>query len=155
MPGAVPRVVLDTQLVVRGIIGRRKSAAVALFDFALERVRMVAVASPLLLEEYDSVLRLPEVRRLTDPPLDDDLIQRAIRYIVQRFTVVTGSFKDMDKVPDDVRDNPLVEAALEGAAEVIVSDDIDLLSLKVVKVSGFHPVQIYAPGPFLKFVIER
>lgn len=155
MPGAVPRVVLDTQLVIRGVVGRRKSAAVALFDLALERVRIVAVASPLLLEEYDSVLRLPEVRGLTDPPLDDDLIQRAMRYIVQRFTYVTGSFKDVEKVPDDARDNPLVEAALEGAAEAIVSDDTDLLSLKVVKVSGFRPVQIYAPGPFLKSVLER
>jgi hypothetical protein len=25
--------------------------------------------------------------------------------------------------------------------------------LKVVKVGGFRPVQIYAPGPFLKFVV--
>jgi putative PIN family toxin of toxin-antitoxin system len=153
VPGAVPRAVLDTQLVIRGIVGRRKSAAVALFDLALQGVRVVAVVSPLLLEEYESVLRLPEVRSLTEPPLDDDLIHRAMRYIIERFTVVTGSFKDVDKVPDDVKDNPLIETALEGAAEAIVSDDVDLLSLKVVKVRGFRPVQIYAPGPFLKFVL--
>lgn len=153
MAGAVPKAVLDTQLVIRGIVGRRKSAAVELFDLALEGGRMVAVTSPFLLDECDSVLRLPEVRRLTHPPLDDDLIQRVMRYIVERFTIVTGSFKGLDRVPDDVRDNPLIEAALEGAAEAIVSDDVDLLSLKVVKVRGFRPVQIYAPGPFLKFVV--
>jgi len=96
---------------------------------------------------------LPQARRLTDPPLDHDLIQRAIRYVGERFTVVTGSFKDVDKVPDDFRDNPLIKAALEGVAEAIVSDDIDLLSLKVVKVSGFRPLQINAPGPFLRFVV--
>ncbi|HZL19612.1 MAG TPA: putative toxin-antitoxin system toxin component, PIN family [Polyangia bacterium] len=154
MPGAVPKAVLDTQLVVRGLVRRRKSAAVELFDLALEGVRMLAVTSPVLLEEYESVLRLPHVRGLTNPPLDDDLIQRAIQYIGERFIVVAGAFKDVDKVPDDAKDNPLVEAALEGAAEAIISDDVDLLSLKVVKVRGFRPVQIYAPGPFLKYVLE-
>jgi len=154
VPGAVPKAVLDTQLVVRGLVRRRKSAAVELFDLALEGVRMLAVTSPVLLEEYESVLRLPHVRGLTNPPLDDDLIQRAIQYIGERFIVVAGAFKDVDKVPDDAKDNPLVEAALEGAAEAIISDDVDLLSLKVVKVRGFRPVQIYAPGPFLKYVLE-
>jgi len=115
---------------------------------------MRAVTSPVLLEECQNVLRMPQVRGLTDPPLDDDLIQRALGYIVERFVVVTGSFKHVDKVPDDVRDNPLIEAALEGAVEAIVSDDADLLSLKVVKVHGFRPVHIYAPGPFRKFVLE-
>jgi predicted nucleic acid-binding protein len=110
------KAVLDTQLVVRGLVRRRKSAAVELFDLALEGVRMLAVTSPVLLEEYESVLRLPHVRGLTNPPLDDDLIQRAILYIGERFIVVAGAFKDVDKVPDDAKDNPLVEAALEGAA---------------------------------------
>ena len=90
MPGAVPKAVLDTQLVVRGLVRRRKSAAVELFDLALEGVRMLAVTSPVLLEEYESVLRLPHVRRFTNPPLDDDLIQRAIQYIGERFIVVAG-----------------------------------------------------------------
>jgi putative PIN family toxin of toxin-antitoxin system len=151
VPGAVPKAVLDTQLVIRGLVRRRKSAAVELFDMALEGARMLAVTSPVLLEEYESVLRLPQVRGLTNPPLDDDLIQRAMQYIGERFIVVAGSFTDVDKVPDDAKDNPLIEAALEGAAEAIVSDDVDLLSLKV---RGFRPVQIYAPGPFLKHVLE-
>ena len=112
MPGAVPKAVLDTQLVIRGLVRRRKSAAVELFDLALEGVRIPAVTSPLLLEEYESVLRLPQVRGLTNPPLDDDLIQRAMQYIGERFIVVAGEFKDVDKVPDDAKDNPLIEAAL-------------------------------------------
>ena len=51
---------------------------------------MVTVTSPLLLEEYECVLRLPHVRALTNPPIDDDLIQRAIGYIGERFIVVAG-----------------------------------------------------------------
>jgi predicted nucleic acid-binding protein len=61
---------------------------------------------------------------------------------VPKAVVVAGAFKEVDKVPDDAKDKPLVEAALEGAAEAIVSDDVDLLSLKVVKVRGFRPVQM-------------
>jgi predicted nucleic acid-binding protein len=50
----------------------------------------------------------------------------------------------------DFRDNPVVEAALEVEADTIVSEDGDLLSLKVVRVSGFRPIQVLAPGPFLR-----
>lgn len=153
MAGAGPRVVLDTQLVVRGLVRRRRSAAVELFELALAGARVTAVTSPLLLSEVERVLKQPAIRGLARPPLDDDLIERAMRFIGERFTVVPGTFQDVHKVPEDAKDNPLVEAALEGDAEAIVSDDEDLLSLKVVKVSGFRPVQVYAPGPFLKHVL--
>jgi hypothetical protein len=54
--GAVLEAVLDTQLVIRGLVRRRRSAAVELFDLALEGVRVRAVTSPLLLGECESVL---------------------------------------------------------------------------------------------------
>ena len=47
---------------------------------------MVAVTSPLLLEECESVLSLSHVRALTNPPLDDDLIQRQMRYADRAWT---------------------------------------------------------------------
>jgi predicted nucleic acid-binding protein len=100
------------------------------------------------------VLRLPQIRTLAVPSLDDELIERVVRYLGERFFVVPGAFKDVEKVPADAKDNPLIEAALEAAAEAVVSDDIDLVSLKVVKVRGFLPLQIYAPGPFLKYALE-
>jgi len=152
--GAAPEAVLDTQLIVRGLVRRRRSAAVELFDLGLEGVRLVAVTSPVLLEEVERVLKQPNIRAIATPPLDDDLIERAVRYIGERFLVVAGSFRDVDKVPKDSKDNPLIEAALEGDVEAIVSDDDDLLSAKVVRVRGYRPVQIYAPGPFLKYVLR-
>ena len=154
MAADAPRVVLDTQIIVRGLVRRRTSAAVELFDLALESRRIVGVISPMLLDECARVLKMSEIRTMaTNPPLDDDLIERAVRYIGERFTVVPGDFQDVDRVPTDAKDNPLVEAALEGSAQAIVSDDDHLLSLKVVKVDGFRPVQVYAPGPFLKYVL--
>lgn len=48
----------------------------------------------------------------------------------------------------------LVAAALEGDADYLVTDDRhDLLPLKVIRVSGYRPVQLVAPGPFVKYVL--
>lgn len=121
MAGAAPKAVLDTQLVIRGLIRRRRSAAVELFDLALEGIRVVGVTSPLLLDEAVRVMKLPNIRSLASPALDDDLIERTVRYIGERFTVVQRTFQGVDKVPDDAEDNPLIEAALEGGAAAIVS----------------------------------
>ncbi|MEP6655473.1 MAG: PIN domain-containing protein, partial [Myxococcales bacterium] len=101
------RVVLDTQIIVRGLVRRRMSAAVELFDLALEHRRILGVTSPILLDECARVLKTAEIRALASPPLDDDLIERAVRYIRERFTAVPGAFQDVDRVPKDAKDNPL------------------------------------------------
>lgn len=147
------RAVLDTQIIVRGIVRRRASLAVDLFDRALGRSGLVAVMSPMLLAEVERILKLDEIRRLANPSLDDDIIAGALKQIADTFDLVAGAFQDIDKVPTDAKDNPIVEAALEGSAEWIVSDDADLLSLKVVKVRGFRPVQVLAPGPFMRILL--
>lgn len=117
---------------------------------ALSGDHLRGVTSLLLLDELSRVLRRKEIRKLTRPPLDDLLIARTVKQIANRFEVSPGTFRDLDRVPSDAQDNPLVEAALEAEADAIVSDDRDLLSLKVVMVAGFRPVQVYAPNTFLK-----
>jgi hypothetical protein len=51
-------------------------------------------------------------------------------------------------------DIPIVAAALEGGADYLVSDDSELLGVKMVLVSGYRPVQMIAPGPFVKNVLQ-
>lgn len=149
------RAVLDTQIVVRGILRLRPSAAVAVFDEALAGERLVGVTSSLLLDEVARVLRRGEIRKLARPPLDNALVDRVVSYLARRFEVAPGAFRALDKVPDDAKDHPLVEAALEVEAEAIVSEDQDLLSLKVVIVAGFRPVQVYAPSMYLKRLLAE
>ena len=98
MAADAPRVVLDTQIIVRGLVRRRTSAAVELFDLALEHRRIIGVISPMLLDECARVLKMSEIRTMASPPLDDDLIERAVRYIGERFTVVPGDFQDVDSL---------------------------------------------------------
>ena len=97
MAAAAPRVVLDTQVIVRGLVRRRTSAATELFDLALKGVRITAVTSPILIDEIERVLKLPQIRSLASPPLEDDLIERVMRFIGERFVVVPGAFRDVDQ----------------------------------------------------------
>jgi predicted nucleic acid-binding protein len=67
--------------------------------------------------------------------------------------VVPGHYEGLDKVPSDVKDNIVVACALEGEADYIVTDDRrDLLPLKVIRCSGYHPVQIVSPLAFLRLL---
>ena len=54
-----------------------------------------------------------------------------------------------------IEDVPIVATALEGGAEYLVTDDSDLLDVKVLSVPGFAVLQVTAPGPFAKHVLGR
>lgn len=111
---------------------------------------ILGVTSPALLAEFQRVLSLSAIRRLTQPPLEDDIILRSVEHVARHFYVTDGAFRDVDKVPLDFKDNPLVEAALEAEAELIVSDDHDLLSLKFVRIPGFRIIEITPPSVVLR-----
>lgn len=67
--------------------------------------------------------------------------------------VVPGHYQGLDKVPSDLKDNIVVACALEAEAEYIVTDDRrDLLPLKVIRCSGYHPVQVVSPLAFLRLL---
>jgi len=54
-------------------------------------------------------------------------------------------------VRTDPKDNHIVATALEGGAEYIVTEDArDLLSLKVIKVHGFPPIQVVDAKGFVR-----
>ena len=55
------RAVLDTQVVVRGLLGIRRSACALAFE-ALADGEFTAVVSPHILEELRAVLALPKLR---------------------------------------------------------------------------------------------
>jgi predicted nucleic acid-binding protein len=54
-----------------------------------------------------------------------------------------------------MEDIPIISAALEGGADHIVTDDGGLLDVKTIVVSGYAPVHVTAPGPFLGHVLGR
>ena len=147
------RAVLDTQVVVRGLLGIRRSACAVIFD-ALGAGVFVAVASPHIMQELRDVLDLPKLRRRYQ--LTDDEVLGLLDDYRELAEIVPGAIGpvDIQSIPAiPAEDRPIIAAALEGAAEYLVTDDASLLDVKALSVAGHQTLQIIAPGPFVKQVL--
>ena len=153
MPRALVRAVVDTNVLVRGILRRREAAAVRVFD-ALVRGDFRPLVSDHILGEVSKTLREPDVRALRR--LEDDEIDAITSALREVCELVPGDYKDLDKVPRDLKDRPIVAAGIEGGAHFLITDDHrDLLPLKVILLAGYRPLQIVTPGDFLRHIGER
>lgn len=62
----------------------------------------------------------------------------------------------LNLVSTDSKDNHIVSTALEGGAGSIITEDArDLLSLKVIKIRGFPPVQVVDAKAFARPLRQR
>jgi uncharacterized protein len=114
------RVVVDTNVFVSALINRAGFPARVMAAFAVGRFTLVT--SEPLLEELAVKLCLPRIRRRTGlaPEQVADLID-AMRELAE-VVEVTGEVK-LCRDPDDDR---VIEMALKGKADVLVSRDEDL-----------------------------
>ncbi|HWN42561.1 MAG TPA: putative toxin-antitoxin system toxin component, PIN family [Thermoanaerobaculia bacterium] len=148
---SAPRAVLDTNLLVRLLISPRGVTSRLLSPLG-QRAFQLVTSEPLL-EELISTLLFSRhlVKHLSSISKEDRFAFAArLRRIA---LVVPGHYEDLDKVPSDLKDNIVVACALEAEADYIVTDDRrDLLPLKVIRCSGYHPVQIVSPLAFLRLV---
>jgi predicted nucleic acid-binding protein len=121
---------------------------VRVFD-ALVRGDFRPLISDYILDEVRKTLCEPDVqalRRLEHREID--AIIGALRDVCE---FVPGEFQDLDKVPRDLKDRPIVAAGIEGGAHLLVTDDRrDLLPLKVILLAGYRPLQIVTPSDFLR-----
>lgn len=106
------------------------------------------VTSSAILDELVDVLTRPKLRTQAGLTFED--VAR-IRVGLQQFAeTVPGAYRDVDVVPTDQKDNPVVATALEGEATHLVTlDERDLLAMKVIVDRAHHPVQIVSPPDFL------
>jgi putative PIN family toxin of toxin-antitoxin system len=140
------KVVIDSNLLIAALLTRDPtSPTVRLFRAATSHKRISAHTSSFQLSELVDVLGRPKFRKLVS--VDD-----AIRYvglIRSSFTMVEGTYRDLDLVPKDAKDNPIVAIALEAGARYLITDDTrHLLSLKVIRLSGGRPVQVVSLEDF-------
>jgi len=152
------RAVLDTQVVVRGLLGIRRSACALVFE-ALADGAFTAIVSPYILGELSAVMALPKLR--TRYGLTNDQAAELLDAYGRQAEAISGTLALPDgwgstgrDPPVPAEDVPIVSAALEGGADYIVSDDAGLLELKTFAVAGFRTVQVMAPGPFIKQVLH-
>ncbi|MGH2853527.1 MAG: putative toxin-antitoxin system toxin component, PIN family [Solirubrobacteraceae bacterium] len=134
-----PRAVLDTNVIVSGLGWGGSSAAI--LD-AVSDGQLVLVMSEPLIDELRRVLAYPKLAKVIDGGAQ-------LADLVAASSVVVAPTRTLAVVRDE-SDNRVLEAAVEGAADYIVSGDADLLVL-----GSFNDVPIMAPAEFAAKVLGR
>jgi putative PIN family toxin of toxin-antitoxin system len=132
-----PKAVLDTNVIVSGLGWR--GAPAAILD-AVADDRLVLVTSEPLLAELRRVLEYPRLAKVIQGGAQ-------LADLVAASGVVVAPSRVLTVVRDD-DDNRVLEAAIEGAADYIVSGDADLLDL-----GSFQGIPIITPGEFAATVL--
>ena len=144
------RAVLDTNVLVRGLT-RATGPSRQILEALVDARAFKLVTSTEILAEFGDLLQRPAFRRHVE--FSDFEIMRAIRGLRRVAQLVPGAYLELRAVPTDPDDNLVVACALEGGANYIVTDDRrDLLPLKVIRVGGYHPVQVVSPRGFLRLL---
>jgi len=122
------RVVLDTQLLLRGAVAKTESLTARIYD-AWRDGRFVLVLSESILTEIETVLSRPEVlRKLRLSPLE----ARALVTLLRRQAVLVTPTTSIHRSRDPA-DEKFLECAVAGGAHYVVSADADLLTLHQVQ----------------------
>jgi putative PIN family toxin of toxin-antitoxin system len=117
------RVVLDTNVLVSAIISDGKSRELLKKGITNQYAILI---SDLILKELIVVLRRPKFK------ISEDEAQRTILGIIRTADVVNVKTK-IKAVKEDPKDDMILETAIDGSADIIVTGDNHLLSLETFK----------------------
>lgn len=131
------RVVLDTNVLVSAIISDGKSRG--LLEKGITNQYSI-ITSDLILKELVTVLRRPKFKT------SEDELHRTILTLIRTADVVNVTSK-LKAVKEDPKDDVIVETAVDGRADLIVTGDSHLLRLKT-----FKGIKIVAVEEMLAFL---
>ncbi len=117
------RAVLDTNVLVSAIISDGKSRE--LFKKGITNKYSIVI-SDLILKELATVLRRPKFK------ISEDEVNRTIFALIRTADVVSVKTK-IKAVKEDPNDDMILETAIDGAADVVVTGDSHLLSLETFR----------------------
>ncbi len=133
------KVVLDTNVIVSGLTARSGHPCEALE--AWRRGEVVLLISQAIVDEVVEVLRRPFFRGQRHvSETDVGRVKRAL----EMDAVVVSPKKRLKVVEDDPDDDRVLECALEGGADYLVSGDHHLLEL-----GEYRSIRIVSPREFL------
>jgi putative PIN family toxin of toxin-antitoxin system len=133
------RAVLDTNIVVSHTLAPRGPIS-AILSYWL-RNAFDLVVSEALLEEYEAALKKPYIQA------HHHKSEAAIATLIKRFrklAIVVTPTETLTVVPDDPDDNKIIECAVAGEADYIVTGDAHLLAIK-----AYQGIQILTPALFV------
>ncbi len=123
------RVVIDTNVIVSGILSR-KGAPAELLNIWRER-RFLLLSSSDIVAEVRAVMQYPRIRHKYN--ISDDEIEQTITLLEHDALLVAGDSNVVGSVLHDPQDEMFLACALDGLADVIVSGDHHLLDLGVFR----------------------
>ena len=132
MARGISRVVLDTNVLISGIVFGGKPKEI--LEMVINKA-MVGITSPVLLAELGEILS--KKFEYLQPRITQ--LEKKMRKILR----VVNPIKSVKVVTDD-DDNRVLEAAIEGKCEYVVTGDKDLLDLK-----SYKEIKILTPSEFL------
>ena len=131
-----PRVVLDTNILVSGLLGGTATEVIKQWRAGA----FTLIVSAEIMVEYEAVLRRPKFK------LPGWVIQELLGYIHEHAEWVTPD-REIHKIARDPSDNKFLEAAVSGQANWLVSGDNDLLDL-----SEFEGIPVIPSWEFLRLL---
>ena len=121
---SAPRVVLDTQVLLRGAVARSGSLTTKIYD-AWRSGPFTLLLTEAILVEIEDVLRRPEVlEKLRLSPIE----ARGLIILLRRRGLFVRPTAPIRR-SRDAADDKFLECAVAGPADYLVSADADLLSL--------------------------
>ena len=127
------RILLDTNVIISALLFGGKPRTILQ---SVIRKQYSAVTSPVLLSELADVLRKKFLYSNGGVAAVDQQIRKQCDIVLPKETI---------DILADMPDNRVLEAAVEGECDVIVTGDADLLALK-----KYRNIQILSPEEFLR-----
>ena len=131
------RVVLDTNVLISAILGGASGRILDLWRAG----KFDLVLTVEVVQEYYDVLKRPKFK------LPPEVIASIGAFLYRKGIFVTPEEKIL-AITDDPKDNKFLEAAIAGEADVLVSGDHHLLSLK-----AFRGIRILSINQFLEGLV--
>lgn len=142
-------VLLDTNILVSALISPRSKPAKLLFYWK-ER-RFALVISDILLQEFSEVIRRPRIKekyKITEEEikeLEKVILDKAI------FVPIPGEL-NLCRDPDD---NAILETAILGKANYVVTGDKDIKTPELVEHLARNKIKVIAVSQYLKDLEKR
>jgi putative PIN family toxin of toxin-antitoxin system len=137
------RVVIDTNIIVSGILSHHGAPALVL-DAWRDRLFLM-ISSPAIVTEVKSVLQYDRIRNKYK--LTDEEIDQIVSLIEHDALLVPGMADVAGSIPADPMDEIVLACAVDGQADLIVSGDHHLLDL-----GAYRNTRIVSARQFLELL---
>jgi len=117
------RVVVDTNIIISGIFWEGNESSILKMCKTNEHTNII---SPPIIEELERVISSKKFK-LTEKQVND------VIELVLSFSILVFPAVRIDAILSDITDNRILECAVSGNADVIISGDKHLLGLKEYK----------------------